>query len=189
MTNVVPRICRGFSMIEVLVSLLLICVGVLGMAALQGRTVQYTTDATQRGNAIMLASELMEMMRSNRSALLSATDKLQSSSNYYKAANASFPSTPSNCASRTRNGDAAALATADLGCWQAVVQRLLPVNSTVLKENFVICQSKTLDSSSGAPICSSDGTGTAVMIQLAWLDAKSGMCSNNICTYTLRSEL
>ena len=32
----------GFSMIEVLITLLLVCIGVLGMVALQGKTIAYT---------------------------------------------------------------------------------------------------------------------------------------------------
>ena len=48
---------QGFSLIEVLVALLLTTVGVLGMVALQGRSVQYTQDSVQRNVAVDLASE------------------------------------------------------------------------------------------------------------------------------------
>ncbi|KUJ92033.1 MAG: type 4 fimbrial biogenesis protein PilV, partial [Pseudomonas sp. 63_8] len=42
---------RGFSMIEVLVTVLLICIGVLGLVALQGRTIAYTQDSAYRNAA------------------------------------------------------------------------------------------------------------------------------------------
>ncbi|MCR3769086.1 type IV pilus modification protein PilV, partial [Pseudomonas aeruginosa] len=45
----------GFSMIEVLVALVLISIGVLGMVAMQGRTIQYTQESVQRNAAAMLA--------------------------------------------------------------------------------------------------------------------------------------
>ena len=50
-------------MIEVLVTLVLISIGVLGMVALQARTIQYTQDAVQRNTAAMLANDLVELMR------------------------------------------------------------------------------------------------------------------------------
>ncbi|SEP42964.1 type IV pilus modification protein PilV [Pseudomonas sp. Snoq117.2] len=56
---------RGFSLIEVLVSLIVICIGVLGMVALQSRSLVQTQDSVLRNNAIMLAGDLIEMMRSN----------------------------------------------------------------------------------------------------------------------------
>ena len=56
---------RGFSMIEVLVTILLICIGVLGLVALQGRTITYTQDSALRNAAAMLADDLQEMMRAD----------------------------------------------------------------------------------------------------------------------------
>ncbi|MCY1399323.1 hypothetical protein D3C76_439930 [compost metagenome] len=163
---------RGFSLIEVLVSLLLTCIGVLGMAVLQGRAVQYSHDATLRNNAIILADDLLEMMRSNRTALLGAHDKLSSASAYYKAVGSSLPSTPGNCADRDRSSGGAAIATADLGCWRGEVEKLLPVTPAILDSNFFIIRD----------------TDSTVRIQVAWADAKSGLCKS-ICTYTLRAEL
>ena len=49
-----PSAEAGFSMIEVLVTILLICIGVLGLVALQGRTITYTQDSALRNAAAML---------------------------------------------------------------------------------------------------------------------------------------
>ena len=38
-------------MIEVLITPLLVCIGVLGMVALQGKTIAYTQDSVQRNVA------------------------------------------------------------------------------------------------------------------------------------------
>ena len=56
---------KGFSLIEVLMALLLTTVGVLGMVALQGRSIQYTQDAVQRNTAVELANDLIEIVRAN----------------------------------------------------------------------------------------------------------------------------
>jgi hypothetical protein len=52
-------------MIEVLVSLVIVCIGVLGMVALQSRGIGYANDTVQRSTAAQLASELAEMMRAD----------------------------------------------------------------------------------------------------------------------------
>ena len=41
----------GFSMIEVLVTLIIVTTGVLGMVAMQGRSIQFTQDSAQRSTA------------------------------------------------------------------------------------------------------------------------------------------
>ncbi|MCY1400548.1 type IV pilus modification protein PilV [compost metagenome] len=179
---------EGSSLIEVLVSLLLICIGLLGMAVAQGRAVQYTHDAALRSSAVMLANELLELMRSNRGALLGANDRLAASSAYYKADGDDLPTVTDSfdCAGRDRSGGGASVAKVDLGCWRREVERLLPVDDELLRRSFLICRSK--DESS--PCSSVDGA--SVRIQVAWRDARSGMCDgddSDVCTYTLRTEL
>ena len=56
---------HGFSMIEVLVSLVVIGVGMLGMSGLQIASMKGTTNAHSRNVASMLAFELGEKMRAN----------------------------------------------------------------------------------------------------------------------------
>lgn len=64
---------KGFSLIEVLVALLLTTIGVLGMVALQGRSIQYTQDSVQRNTAVSLANELIEIARANPQALYNSS--------------------------------------------------------------------------------------------------------------------
>lgn len=56
---------RGFSLIEVLIALLLLAIGLLGLAFLQVANVRYTTSAEHRTIATNLATEVLDMMRSN----------------------------------------------------------------------------------------------------------------------------
>lgn len=175
----IRRAERGFSMIEVLVTLLLISVGVLGMVALQTRTIQYTQDSAQRNVAIMLANDLTEMMRAMPTGL-------PTSSGFYKAAGADFPNKPDTCTPLPSN------ASEQLGCWADKVAKMLPVGAlseegeSLLKSDFHICRTSV------AGTC--NNSGNTLEIQIAW-HAKSGECinadgtSSSVCYYRLRTQI
>ena len=168
---------RGFSMIEVLVTILLICIGVLGLVALQGRTITYTQDSALRNAAAMLADDLQEMMRADLDKVI-ANGLPRSSSDYYKAENADFPNPADDCTSLAN-----ANASERLGCWAEKVKANLPGTEDLMNSAFHICQTKT----SGE--C--DGEGSTIEIQLAWA-VKRGEClddsNNEYCTYAVRVE-
>ena len=55
----------GFSLIEVLVTLLILSVGLLGLAVLQTNSIKEGVDSGQRSQAAWLVQELVERMRAN----------------------------------------------------------------------------------------------------------------------------
>ena len=57
---------RGFSLVEVLVALIVLSVGLLGIAAMYVETLRANRDALVRTQAIALASDLADRIRSNR---------------------------------------------------------------------------------------------------------------------------
>ncbi|MHA7879896.1 MAG: type IV pilus modification protein PilV [Saccharospirillum sp.] len=57
---------QGVGLIEVLISLLILSIGLLGMAALQARGLTMTTESLQRTQATVLANDLIERARANR---------------------------------------------------------------------------------------------------------------------------
>lgn len=61
------RHASGFSLIEVLITLVVLAVGLLGLAMLQTMNLRYTKSAEQRTRAVNLASELLDTIRANRS--------------------------------------------------------------------------------------------------------------------------
>jgi type IV pilus assembly protein PilV len=63
------RHAGGFSMIEVLIALVVLAVGLLGLALLQTMNLRYTKNAQQRTLAVNLAGELLDTMRANRSEI------------------------------------------------------------------------------------------------------------------------
>lgn len=60
------RCARGFSLIEVMVALIVLCVGLLGIARMQSLALSSTTVAAQRSLAAVEADSLAAMMHANR---------------------------------------------------------------------------------------------------------------------------
>ena len=56
------RTRRGIALIEVLVSILIFSLGLLGLVGLQARAVAFSTDAEDRNRAAMLANEIATVM-------------------------------------------------------------------------------------------------------------------------------
>jgi len=131
-----PPRCRqsGITLVEVLVSILLMSFALLGMAALQAQSLAQQTAATTRGNISTLISDLSDRLRSNLSKapgydpLSAATFSLTST----WAAQASVPSAPAtDCTTTTC--DAATRSTYDLVTWQRKVRSVMPQGSAIIK--------------------------------------------------------
>ena len=58
---------RGFTLIEVLVTLVILTFGLLGIAGLMAKGQRASFEAFQRQQAISLASDMSERVRANRS--------------------------------------------------------------------------------------------------------------------------
>ena len=61
------KIENGFSLVEILVSIFISSVGLLGFAALQGASLKYNHNAYVRSQAILLAYDMADRIRANRS--------------------------------------------------------------------------------------------------------------------------
>jgi type IV pilus assembly protein PilV len=69
-----PRGQYGFSLIEILVSLVLVTLSLLGMAALLATTHKNTASSQQRTQASILGANITERMRANREYVLAHPD-------------------------------------------------------------------------------------------------------------------
>lgn len=59
----------GFSLIEVLVTIIIVAIGLLGLAALQARAYNSEFESYQRSQAVTLAYDMVERIRTNRAVL------------------------------------------------------------------------------------------------------------------------
>jgi type IV pilus assembly protein PilV len=70
--HALQRSQRGFTLVEVLVSLLVFSIGVLGMVGLQARAIQFSVDAEDRTKAAMVANEVISWMWAQRTLVVPA---------------------------------------------------------------------------------------------------------------------
>jgi type IV pilus assembly protein PilV len=70
--NLIPgqRTQHGFSIIEVLVAIVIIAIGLLGLAGLQTKLVGVELEAYQRSNAILLLEDMMNRIRADEPGAL-----------------------------------------------------------------------------------------------------------------------
>ena len=99
----------GMTLIEVLVTLVLISVGLLGVAALQLTTLKNTQESYVRSQAALLAADILDRMRSNQTGF--------NAGNYDMASDAT---------GFDQAGAAGTVAATDIAAWQASINRLLP---------------------------------------------------------------
>jgi type IV pilus assembly protein PilV len=110
----------GFTLIEVLVALFVLSIGLLGLAALQVRGMQYGNESYLRTQATMIANDIIDRMRANA---------IGARNGNYAATGA--PAVPQDCGD---NGSGCAtnsdIANFDLTRWyQLLGNRLPPVQS------------------------------------------------------------
>jgi len=109
--------CSGFSLIEVLVALLVLAIGVLGIAALQFKALKYGNDANVRTQISYLASDITDRMRINRTNIASYVGN--------------YTVDIDNLGGSACNNATGADATNDLGCWHNEIDTILPHGTTV----------------------------------------------------------
>lgn len=104
----------GFSMVEVLVALVVLAIGLLGIAALYLNSLQSGRTAIYRTQAVTLAADLADRIRMNRTAQAAY-------GTLFADAEAAVPA----CATTGGCTDAE-LAATDLSSWKAVLAQVLP---------------------------------------------------------------
>lgn len=145
----------GFTLIEVLVSMLILSIGLIGVAALQGVSLKNTQSAFMRTQASALAYDLADRMRAN----LASAD-----SNLYDPGTAAIVT---GCRSTT-GCTPLDLAKNDLAEWNAALATYLPMG-----QGFVCVDSTPNDGASAAsPAC--DGNGTQHAVKIWWDENRDG---------------
>lgn len=116
----------GFTLIEVLIALLVLAIGLLGMASLTMTSLQSNQGAYLRGQASMLAYDYVERMRGNSAQALLATSPYVIS-----LASGASRSNP-DCRTKTVGCSASELANQDIFDWWSNLQAAIPGSSTAI---------------------------------------------------------
>ncbi len=115
------RLQRGFSLIEVLVTMFIISLALLGTAGLQAYSMRLNQGGQFRTQAVFLASDLAERMEANKTAAITGA---------YAVAESGTAIAPSlACLAGQPACNPAALATFDLAQWENAVSSTLPQSS------------------------------------------------------------
>lgn len=114
---------NGFTLIEVLIALLVLAIGLLGMAGLMMTSLQSSQGAYLRSQASVLAQDLVERMRANR-------DQATTTTNYALAESAT--TTNPGCATSSAGCSPSAQAQQDLYDWQAALEAGIPGATAVI---------------------------------------------------------
>ena len=87
---------KGFTLIEMLISVVVISVGILGVAAMQTLGVRYTQNSYMLSIATQQAQDMAERIRSNPAEMLDTT-----SGGYYNNLSGAFTGTVPDCVGST----------------------------------------------------------------------------------------
>lgn len=167
--SVKPLLARnlGFSLIEVLVSVVVLSFGLLGMAGMQAASIKSNREARLQSSAVVLARELAEMIRGNKLAGIqpAATNPYLGTFNSPLAA-----TTPSYCLSvgavactgATPLAVATAIGNAQMTEWLARVDAELP------GARVDICVDAAPFDASGLPQWPCTAAGGVVVLKIGW---------------------
>lgn len=163
-TGVVVPIYRqtGVTLIEVLVTLLLVSIGLIGSFAMQARAVQDNQSAYYRSQAVNMATDMADRIRLNSSAATTYDDVVPTS-------------TIQNFTANGQDSAAVALAKRDIRTWLEWVQASLPSGRAQISNRFKICVfwDENKDSSDGKNI--NDPTGVCSIADASGSEAYFGL--------------
>lgn len=143
---------RGFTLLEVLVALVILSIGLIGLAGLQSASLKQNYNAYLRSQATALAYNMADRVRAN---------SLGASSGSYNNPTATQDSSCSGSGCAEAN-----MAQNDFFEWSADVAALLPLGQGD------VC----LDSTPEQPpaVLNCDGTGPTHVVRVSWDDNRSG---------------
>lgn len=127
---------RGFSLVEVLVALLVLSIGLLGLAALQTTSLKYNTDSYTRTQATIIAYDILDRMRLNPTGVSAgdydAANSADAASKVSAYNGCKSSASGCKCDASTADCNTIKLATYDLGKWYERLAATLPEASSNL---------------------------------------------------------
>lgn len=145
---------QGSSLIEVLVSMTIMAIGILGISALQTASMKSNQNSYMRTQAVFHSLDIVERMRSNLAGVQAG------------AYDDPTPVLNSDCVTAT-GCTAAQMAAHDVAEWEASVTTGLPLGAAT-----VCLDSDPSDGAADAPAC--DSIGAVYAVKLWWDDDRDG---------------
>jgi type IV pilus assembly protein PilV len=156
------RGASGFTMLEVLISIVVIAFGLLGVAGLQAFALKNNQSASQRSVATVLATDMIDRMKANSKA---ATDGFYNETSGTGVTPASVP----GCLATSGCATPQELAANDLFEWKALVAAALPNGVGMVCLDSNIADGATTGPTD--PKCSNDGN--QLVVYIWWRDDRT----------------
>lgn len=145
----------GFTLIEIMVSIVLISIGLLGLSKLQLTSLKYNQNAYQRSIATQLAYDISNRMRANKQGV--------------ELGSYNSPTPQQHAACLTANGcTAAEMAGQDVYEWMSASNSTSVVNQLPNAAATVCIDSTPEDGDTADPAC--DGIGSQHAVKIWWSD-------------------
>ena len=163
-------------MIEILVLVIIMSIGLLGIAGLQVAGLKQTAQSGVQTQAMFLAEDIIARIRSNRVAVLNDTTVIPGS--YTKKSGSTFPTAADADCSKSTGCDKEKMAASDLFNWSQILQNSLPTSAATLKDDTYIC----LDSNP-ADTTDCDEKGSTFVVQIGWNQTSTTDSTATVQTY------
>ncbi len=155
---------KGVTLVEVLVAVLVLSIGLLGLAQLQMTSLRQSQSALLRSQATLLAYDITDRMRANPGGVTAgyynqptvSGGAADNDCGFVDATGTSVNSNPSTCTPQQ-------LAQNDLLEWRNTLGRTLPTG-----QGTVCLDSTPEDGTPSAPAC--DNLGTVYVVKVWWVD-------------------
>lgn len=142
------KVQGGFSLIEILISFVVLAVGLLGVASMQKKGVESNHSAYLRTQAVSLASDMANRIRANEAG--------------HQAGNYNQPTASETSTCLSTGCTAAQLAGHDYFEWSQQLQSVLPLGEGI------VCIDSTPNDGTGTAAAACDGVGTELAIKIWW---------------------
>jgi type IV pilus assembly protein PilV len=153
----------GFSLIEVLVSIVVLSIGLLGAVGMQTAAMQSNREARSQSSGVVLARELAESIRGNKSEGIKAAPNNPYLGSFSSPMAATIPS---YCLS-VATGTTACTTKADIASAQ-MTEWLNRVDAELRGARVVVCFDSTPFDASGIPRWACDDTGSTIVVKMGW---------------------
>ena len=161
----------GFTLLEVLIALIIVSIGLLGVAAMQASTLKNAGSSKYRSAAISLTSDMADRLRANLEGLMEGNMAVNTGYNRPRTTLADAVYNTPNAACRSTGCLPADMALDDLATWQERLATSLPRGTGVVCIDSGTGGAATFDGTTINPRC--DGIGTMFAVKVFWLDNRS----------------
>lgn len=166
------RKSAGFSLIEVLVSIVVLSFGLLGMVGMQAASLRANREARLQSSAVVLARELAEMIRGNKNVgVLVAGNPYVGNFSNPAGTTPLTPAAPKYCLSVgvAACANPTEIATAELTEWLARVDAELP------GARVSVCVDSAPFDANGLPRWACTGLGGVLVVKIGWTKSSTNL--------------